>query len=298
MHIKKRFKHIIAANPKAGDSNIYRKRRYLRKLSYLLHNAPVLGLNTKSQEEFRDCITDASRNCDYLISCGGDGTLFDVFNTKKVDKKTCIVPFAMGSGNAHSWALKIPRNIYGLCKILKEGRIIEPDLLIYHGEKPYRCMFSSVGLDGYVLKEREKTNLKGFLSYAVGAVKGLALRRYKRTSLEVTVDNQTKFVKSNMITTLNKHPYYGYGLNVNPYAKLCDSNIHINVIDCHLTEFLYGACRIGLGFTYINGGYNLGKKVKITCEDEQVLQCDGEAVTSAKEFCFTIYPKAIKMISI
>ncbi|MDI6783742.1 MAG: diacylglycerol kinase family protein [bacterium] len=286
--------YAIIANPKAGSIKAaIEKKAVLEKVAKRL-NAPVFGLDSKDKPEFQARAQLLSNDYDILIVAGGDGTFSDVLNAK-LNPKVTLAYLPFGSGNALRYGLQLPTSFEKWYPQFQRQQVKELDVILYNDS--YRCFFAGLGFEAQVMQDRQRMRQKGFdgfLAYGIPIAKGI-VTLHPRINATIEVDGTKHSVKNVLTISLSKHPYYGYGIRANPYAKWDDGLIHIRPI----TEssfavgwrILYSFWGILTPQTYFNG-----KTVTIITESEQPVQCDGELMGTATKTSFTILPKSIKVI--
>jgi diacylglycerol kinase family enzyme len=282
---------IILANPAAGGLRSKKGRRFLEFIAAQL-KCPVVGLDTRSCEELRTCAREASKACEVLLVAGGDGTFSEVMTCCESDVILGFLPF--GSGNALKQALGITRKlkIY-LNKVLRKEYSLASVILCNDITKAFQA---SVGMDGRVIQQQQLLArfIPGhFPAYMLAFVR--VLSSFKRTTLNVWVDERYIQVFHNLTTIISRHPYYGYGLMINRSANLKDEYLHLRSINSTLLPTLTMVAAAFLN-RQGRGIFCKGKRIRISCETEQAFQCDGEFMGQGKEFGFEVLPGSVKLI--
>ncbi|HRZ85251.1 MAG TPA: diacylglycerol kinase family protein [Candidatus Paceibacterota bacterium] len=299
-------RYALVVNPKAGTRNIEEKKEKLRPAMEIFNVNELYGLDTKSPEEFRSCVSDLAKSgkVDVLGLCGGDGTSNEGINSDIGDSNVAFAFLPLGAGNAmpHSVgysALSIKRSAERIAK----GSVHELDLVLC--DNNLKAMFASVGIDSYILSKRDELQREGhngFVAYAK-ATWDIYRNGYERLDTIVRVDNEKFVVPDNLLIIVTKFPCYGYGLNVVPKADMTDGNLHLNCVsDRGIVNTAYG---IATGFRYrINpkfggcrvGEYKSGKRVTITTPKEVLLETDGTVIREGCEFEFEVIPRGLRLV--
>ena len=290
------YEYVIIAHPTSGNLSIDEKIRRLQQSIKILGpncDKEVHGMDTKSRNEFMDCATsleDRVGKC--LIVAGGDGALQKVIDTVNPELPLAFLPY--GTCNVIIPALNLPRSRKKIAHMIKEGSVHELDLISCNG---YKGFTSAIGIEGYILEERERlkqNGINGLIGYILAAVKEISKLSEGTDAISYIDGNISEF--KNIITVLiSKHPYYGMGLKVNPKAKLTDGKLHLTLIRQTIPEIAYA---ILTSFFIGNraGEYTECNRTHITTSRDLPLHIDGNVLYKGKEFEFQLLPKAVKMI--
>lgn len=288
------MKYAIVANPKAGNKKREdRKKEILNQAARYL-GASIFGLESNHKTEFQEIVRSVSNDCEILIVAGGDGTFSDVLNAQ-INPQVILAYLPLGSGNALRHGLHLPGSFKKWCELVLHRQCHDVDVILYNNT--YRCFFSGIGFESHIMQERKRMQqrgFEGFLAYGLPIVKGL-ITRHPRFNATIDVDGKQNQVSQILTISLGKYPYYGYGINANPYAKWDDGFIHLRAI----TES-NAAVAWRLPYSFISSlapqTYLKGKSITITTEQPQPVQCDGEYFGTSVSTSFTILPKNIKLI--
>ena len=279
-------------NPVTGKYSIDKKKDLLGKISDILSDCVVEGLDTKSKEEFCESAQNLSQKVDTLVVCGGDGTFLDIVNSVEDSVTLAYLPF--GSGNALKTALGYPSKMLKITEQIKDGYEHKLDLLSCDGKKAF---LSSVGIEGCIIKKRDKNlekGKKGLSAYTSAAVKSF-LDNSKRTNALVDIDGKSFEINKMLSLIVTKIPFYGYGLNMVPKAKFDDGKLHFLSFDSitwDIPFFLLSTVFLGRNSA---GSYKTGKKISIVTEEDVDLQINGDYKRRGKHFNFEILPDCLKL---
>ena len=286
--------YALIANPKAGNQQEFdRKKKILNKVANRL-KIPVFGLDSKNKTEFQQLAKSLSNNNEILIVAGGDGTFSDVLNSG-LNPQVTLAYLPLGSGNALRYGLELLTSMEKWYARFQRNQVKELDVILYNDS--YRCFFSGFGFEAQVMQDRQTMRQKGFdgfLAYGIPIAKGI-ISRHPRFNAFINVDGVQHIVENILTISLAKHPFYGYGIKANPYARWDDGLIHTRPI----TESTFAVgWRILYAFygTLTPQTYFPGKTISITTDTAHPIQCDGEFMGSASTATFTILPKCIKVI--
>ena len=208
--------------------------------------------------------------------------------------KTPIAYLPLGSGNALAYGLGYSMGIARTAKRILEGRIREYDLILCDGRK--RAILASIGMEGRVLKLRERyqeKGLRGFPAYGWAFLRASFLRQ-RPLSLTLDFDGKPWRTKNALSLIIARHPYFGYGMKLVPCARLDDGTLHIA---CIAGGFASAACTVLTSFTFGNrvGRFFRGRRAVVRLEKPMALQIDGTLAWEGNRFSFEVLPKALKI---
>nr|MBT4247513.1 hypothetical protein [Candidatus Woesearchaeota archaeon] len=297
----------LAMNPVSGGVDAYEK-RFMAAGAAAVLNAPIIGLDTTSADDFKECITEAKKRLDCLVGIGGDGIMSDIINAGPNDN--CILGYLayLGSGRALGWGLGY--NMENTPPTAE--KLTKAALRILHGENhsidailcetpscSSKALMAGVGIEADVITRTEllrKAGMSSLRAYVVGSVVSV-FGGYQRDTLSIEADDQHD-VLNDMITFLvMKHPYFGYGLRVNPHAELDSGKLHglalsggIPMIAKSLATSvmngnIFGGNTQGIPYT--------ADRIKLTSTNPLPLHVDGTSLDVSTEFEFTVLPKEL-----
>lgn len=287
------MKYGIVINPAAGVYNKDEKACLVKDIQKILGPLCVTGgLDTTSRDEFCACAKELSNKVDVLVVCGGDGTFVDVLNT--VDSHVVLSYIPLGSGNALRYALGFPRQIERIARTIKGGKEHRYDVIQCDGA--YKTLFASIGIDHDILVQRDRYVLQGKigLSAYVRATVKTFFSGYKGKDMIVQVDEKKIPVPHAISVIIAKIPYYGYGLNVIPQARMEDGKIHVLYVNSGMTGLLYGLATACVGGNR-SGTHVAGTAVSIESSHLLDLQIHGVPYKKGKSFAFSLLPGHLSM---
>lgn len=232
---------------------------------------------------------------DYIIICGGDGTLNCFINTPGVaDIKNDILYFPCGSGNDFAFDLgyKTGDAPFSVKEYIKNLPIVTVN------GKTYR-FFNAVGygIDGYCCEEGERLRKqgKGKINYTSIAIKGL-LYDYKPTGARVIVDGKIHTYKKVWLAPAMYGRYYGGGMMPAPEQRRGEDKLSITVV--HDT----GKLKTLMIFPSIFKGELVkyrkkvdvfeGRNITVEFDRPTALQIDGETIKNVTSYTAVRYGSA------
>lgn len=286
------MRYAILANPASGTAPRRKKEAILEEVSRIL-GAGVFGLDTRTPKQLVECGRALVNHCDILVIAGGDGTFSDMINAiDTVETPVAFLP--LGTGNALAYALGYRGRPSRIARQIKDGKIREHDLLECKGHK--RGFMMSVGLEGAVVQLYDRYLSRGYggLGAYLAGFMDAYFRKYKRAGVRITLDNGTFRTENLLSLMVVKQPYYGFRMNVVPGARFDDGLAHILCINSGLIGCAVGAATAFAGGNRI-GTYATGHRVEIRAATPLPLQIDGDFITEAARFSFTVLPQTLRI---
>ncbi len=226
---------------------------------------------------------------DYMILCGGDGTLNRFINlTEDINIKNDILYYPTGSGN--DFACDLGKKYGDEPFAIKEYMQDLPKVTI--NNKTYSFINGvGYGIDGYCCEEGDR--LKSIsdkpVNYTAIAIKGL-LFKYKPTSAKITVDGETHSYKKVWIAPTMNGRYYGGGMMPTPDQNRKDSEKALSVMVFHDT----GKLKTLMIFPKIFKGEHVnhkkaidvfkGHEITVEFDSPRSLQIDGETILGVTSY--------------
>ena len=276
-------KAYVFYNPLAGNGSCFDNVKSVEKM---IDDDIVLCDMTKGYS----CVLDSLSDDDYLVVCGGDGTLNRFINETDAENiSNDILYFASGSGNdfAHD---------------LGHGKADKP-----YSIKEYLCNLPSVtvkgktykflngvgfGIDGYCCEEGDKIRAERpgeKVDYTAIAIKGL-LFHYKPKNAKVTVDGVEHTYKKVWIAPTMNGRFYGGGMMPTPNQERLADEKKVS------TMLFYGSGKLHtlMMFPSLFKGEHVkytkhidilcGREIKVEFDRPSPLQIDGETILDVIEY--------------
>ncbi|WP_163399748.1 diacylglycerol/lipid kinase family protein [Flavobacterium fluviatile] len=164
------------------------------------------------------------KNPDYIIACGGDGTINEVASCLVgTSIKLGIIP--VGSGNGLASNLKIPRDFDKAIAVIKKGH----STLIDVGQLNHKYFFSNmgIGIDALIIKKYERAGKRTLPAYIKASIS--AGLQFKSQKTLISFNNQTIETTPLMLFISNSNEM-GYNMSLTPKASLHDGLLDMIVI--------------------------------------------------------------------
>ncbi|KOP39790.1 diacylglycerol kinase family lipid kinase [Flavobacterium sp. WLB] len=242
--------HFII-NPISGSGKHNLSASYI--LSQFPKNKYKIEVDYTNQKKHAIELTKAAiaQNPDYIIACGGDGTINEVASSLiGTSIKLGIVP--VGSGNGLASNLNIPRDFDKAIAIIKKGHATAMDV----GQVNDKYFFSNmgIGIDALIIKKYERAGKRTLPAYIKAAMSSSL--EFKPQKTIVHFDNKTLEINPLMLFISNSNEM-GYNMSLTPKASLQDGLLDMIVIP--KLSFLE---KIMLGFNVLRNSIEKFKKAQ------------------------------------
>ena len=280
------MRYALLVNPYAGSTTLQEKQKVLKPVVDML-NCSVYGYDLPT--DIAHVAREISKDCDTLVVAGGDTTFAKVMNA--VPQNTVLAYIPLGTGNALRYALYGRKSLDAIAHQIKEGKNRNLDCIIYREEK---ALIASIGVDADAvrLSEHYRSSAEHPL-FAYGKAGVYALSKRKRTSVTLTIDGRPYNFSSVFSLLVMKHPWYAFGLHINPRVIQDDRAIHALVIEGGVISwgksFVQSLTKQGNR----QGRFYQGKRIRIQTQKKVNLQMDGSFKKEGNDFSFTILPQGI-----
>ncbi len=245
-----------------------------------------------------------------ILSVGGDGTLNEVANGffesgSPINENARLAVFSRGTGCDFIRSIGLKKEIEPVIEMLKRNTPMYCDIGKVRYQKyekgledRYFLNISDLGIGGETTYRVNKSSkaLKGFLSFAMGALSAIAA--YHNRIFEIVIDDRIQIkARLNSVIVANGR-YFGGGMEVAPDALLDDGLFDIIVFgDLSKLEVLKSFPLIykGAHMSHSKLRHYRGKHIKVTCQEAALIEIDGEQPgTSDAEFL--LIPKGIQVL--
>lgn len=167
----------------------------------------------------------ALADVDYVLACGGDGTLNEVLNGVVSAERPDVVVGLIPAGTANVWAreARIPRDPLAAVRLLSDGVVVALDLgRVRAGRVDRRfLLMCSLGVDASVVAAVEQRGrLKRRFAQAAYVIAGIpVLRQYEPVQIEVDGSPPGEPVA---LAVAGNSQLYGGVLRLTPHARMDD----------------------------------------------------------------------------
>lgn len=256
--------------------------------------------------DFTSCLTegpgDAAKiteegidNHDIIIGIGGDGTLNEIIRGLRLSGKPLgVIP--AGSGNDFAKCLNLPGKLDDIVGVIQDGPVITADAGRF--DDIYFINGVGIGFDAAVNQATKKiTRLRGFSAYFWAMIKTLSA--YKPIRLRITVGVRT-VEKETFLVAIGNGSACGGGFRLNPFAKIDDKLLDINILDpISIPVLLWHLPKVFLGTIGKTRYANMSRAAVIEIESRTPfpVHIDGEFYMIGEgKHTVEILPAALKVI--
>lgn len=277
MKTMKRVK--IIANPSSGRQMVENRVDFLSKL--LLNDGYIVGLfyTQKKDDAFTETIKTCKEDWDFIIACGGDGTINEVAagigNSKN---KLPVAVLSTGTVNDFANYLNIPNKIVDFYDMIKKENIIEIDLC-----KMNNKFFVNVAAGGLLTNVGyqvpiEAKAILGRLAYYFVGLKELIVDGIEpiRVSFESDVYQSEEDI---ILFLISNSSSIGGFKKIAPKADVEDNLLDIIIIKdsdiVELANIFFNVLR-GEHINHPNVAYFKTSKISISSKEKIEIDLDGE----------------------
>ncbi len=278
------MKAFVLYNPLAGNR---RHSDSMERLCAALKEEKVLCDMTR-HEECEAKLSEMEEG-DYIILCGGDGTLNHFINALGEREPPCpIYYYPCGSGNdfAHDLGHEFACAPFPITDHLRAL----PSVAV-NGQKRLFLNGVGLGIDGYCCEESDRLRAKpgAVINYVAIALKGLFFH-YRPANAVVTVDGvEHSYKKVWMATTMYGH-FYGGGVSPIPSQQRSDPEGLLSVMVAHnagkLRALLTVPSILKGKHTRLKNNVDVfrGEEITVRFDSPAAMQIDGETVLGVREY--------------
>jgi diacylglycerol kinase (ATP) len=271
-------------------------------LAQLQRLKPAIIRLTRARGDAEKFAREAVRkNCDYLVTAGGDGTLNEVINgIARNSRNVRVGLIPLGTGNDFARSLGLPGDMQKNIDILRKGRNRKVDLVLVRSKRArYFVNVSAGGFSG-VVDEKLTPEMKrawGPLAYVRSAAAALPQLRAYRAHLLLDDSEELLLALYNII--IGNGRFVAGGLPIAPDADLSDGLLDVILIPKHpAPKMALVAAEILLGKHLSNDGvvFRRAKKITVRARPMMRFNVDGEPVGNAPA-TFEIVPRAVNFVT-
>lgn len=285
---------FILYNVKAGaETNEEKAKMFTASLEGELN-----FVNISEIEDYNNFFLNLSEE-DFIVLCGGDGTLNRFINdTEGIEFSNAVLYYPCGSGNdfATDVGRKLATEPFEISKYIKDLPFVT-----VNGKK-YRFINGvGYGIDGYCCEEGDKLKTRGQkkINYASIAITGL-LFHYKPTSAKILVDGVSYSFDKVWLAPTMFGRYYGGGMMPTPAQNREAEEQSLSTLVFHgsgklKSLLMFPSLFKGEHIKYKNNIKILsGKEITVEFDRPVALQIDGETISGVTSYtaCTSVKVKA------
>jgi len=262
------------------------KNRYLKKKDYIIDRlkkrfGDVEFSEPNSKEEFLE-VLKKSKEYDYLIFSGGDGTVNDVLNAVlKSEKKPILGYIPSGTVNDFASSLSIPKNLKKALNIIEKGSPKNVDAFLENDRYGVYVCASGIFTSASYKTEQTKKQKAGKWAYYVDSFKEVFSS--KAHKIDVKIGDENLSLNSVLFFLINSKSVAGYKFNKN--ADLNDGQMELVSVNQKKEKLTFGSLMLifrmflfGLKSVLKNKNitYKKFSSLDVKFYDEMAVNVDGE----------------------
>ncbi|MDN3673136.1 YegS/Rv2252/BmrU family lipid kinase [Flavobacterium branchiarum] len=168
--------------------------------------------------------TAVANNPDYIVACGGDGTINEVASCLiGTSIKLGIIP--VGSGNGLASNLNIPRKFEKAVEVIRKGTVSTIDV----GKINDHYFFSNtgIGIDALIIKKYEQSGNRTLIAYVKASLASSLEFKTRDTLLSF---NDKKINAKPFLLFISNSNEMGYNMSLTPKASLNDGWLDLIIV--------------------------------------------------------------------
>ncbi|MCL2820826.1 MAG: diacylglycerol kinase family lipid kinase [Oscillospiraceae bacterium] len=296
------MKHLFIINPVAGGNKNQGEDvgRLIKEFANTLKDPYEIYITKEPMDACRKISEDAKLTDDLRVyACGGDGTLNECANGAANRPNVAITHFPCGTGNDFLKTFgKENIDMFRDLNALATGTVREIDLIDCNGR--YGINICSVGIDARIGTDVHKYSKIPLIGGATGYIVSLVINVIKGVTQKFRVSAENINIEKEItLACICNGRYYGGGFNPVPDAYPDDG-----ILDCLIVEPVSRFKVAEIVGRYAKGRFKefpsifthiRGCGMDIECENEFVVNIDGEAVYT-KKISFKLVPKGLNFV--
>lgn len=286
--------YCLLVNPKANSGkagSFIKKNEHL--ISRYLQDVEFYYL--KDEESLSELASSKSKDFQYIIACGGDGTARNVA-AGLVHSESVLGLLPLGSGNDFAKMFCLTKNLESNLMVLKEKRIVKVD----SGRVNDEYFFNTLGLgfDGQTNYYASHSRfVKGNLKYVLAGLKTLI--KAKSFSVALNYGDHTRKFESMMLVFANGK-WEGGKYFISPNSNNSDGKLElISIKPLNILSLAYEFIRLSTGLTLRKQVTELHTitDCEISLGENVYVHADGEVLNQDSHFSIHILPQSLQVIT-
>ncbi|GJM59799.1 diacylglycerol/lipid kinase family protein [Persicobacter diffluens] len=265
--------YLIIYNPIAGAGKIQGLKKMVKK-SW----SGKIGYKwkkTKYAGHAAEIARKAIGRYDAVIAIGGDGTVNEIAGAL-AGSPTAMGVLPKGSGNGLARHLGIPMELKRAIKWMRKAKTQPMDTLEMNGK--FFINVAGIGFDAHVAHRFAKAGSRGLHTYVKESI--LAYFTYPKKNYRLQWNGQDLSTKAFLISIANSSQF-GNNAYIAPHASVSDGKVDVSIIRaCPIWYAPWMGYRLFTKSLHRSRFYQSfqTKEVLISCEREEEVHLDGEAV--------------------
>ncbi len=283
---------LLVLNPISGGVDKTQLLEQVKK-EVVKINATLVIFRTKGENDIHDLIKTIDDLKPYRILCaGGDGTIKLVAESLQSHKiPVGVIP--VGSANGLATNLGLPPTIEEQIITALGDNINAIDIISIDNE--YCLHMSDFGLNAELIKNYEKSNVRGKLGYLLQSIPTLVESEYP---FKFVIEANNKIIETEgILVAIANARSYGTGATVNPNGLINDGKFEILIFKnfdvFEILKTLRNEVELNPDFVEIVQT----NKARISCIKPVAFQIDGEFLGEKQDVHVSIKPQKLLLAS-
>lgn len=286
---------LFIVNPHSGTRGKDHIPRLLKKyLDAEIYEWDVIF--TRYAGEARELSNAGKDKYDLIVATGGDGTINEIARPL-LHSKTVLGIIPCGSGNGLARHLGIPLNQKKAIQLLNKQHVTKIDTIKL--DRDTFLNVAGVGFDAHIAQSFASSKKRGFLSYAMIALR--EIRQFRCTDYKLIIDGKEKIENASFLISVANSSQFGNNAHIAPNARIADGLMDICILrDFPLWYYPTLIYRLFRG-TLKNSKYYQcwqGKEALIKTSDEsdkKYIHLDGDPYPLKNSIRFSIDPLSLQV---
>ncbi|MAO64719.1 MAG: hypothetical protein CL666_06940 [Balneola sp.] len=281
-------------------SNSFRAEGFFKQreaeLSSLFPGADFVYI--RKDDSIEDIAKDKATAFNYIVACGGDGTVNKVANGL-IGTDTVLGVIPLGSGNDFAQSISLNGEFEQAIQSLKTNSLKKIDVI--ESDQGYILNTFGIGVDGVTNYFASKSRFRsGFLRYFVGGLRALATSRPFGISLKIS-GKDIRLPQKIWMAALANGKNEGGRYTISPDSDHADGIFEIVVVNpISRIRLIFEFIKLSFGIPFRDDVvriYTSDKSAFIKTDHPQKVHSDGEQITPFQSGKFEIVPGAITVIT-
>ena len=233
----------------------------------------------KKNDAMMETIKTCKEDWDFIIACGGDGTVNEVAKgIAKSSRKIPVAILATGTVNDFANHIRLPKSMNRFFRMIKNEKIMEVDLGKVNDE--YFVNVAASGLltnIGYQVQPEAKA-IFGRIAYYIEGAMEIPRQRFEPIKVKIESEEYNKEEEILLILISNSSSIGGFK-RLAPHASVCDGYLDVVIIKKSevqdLAQIFINIFR-GDHIRHPNVSYFKSKKISVKTKDDISIDIDGE----------------------
>ena len=282
----------IFLNEGAGTARTDRVRETV-ELARTALDADLHVTATRDVDELTEWLGGLLGHYETAVIVGGDGSLATAYNMAAGRPNLRLGYIPAGFGNASRHLLRLPEDPKGQVEILSRGDDRPIDFVEVDGRL---ALFASAGWDALVAGRYAEAGAKRLPGWASAITRSIP-DLWHRSSVEIRADGWVVHRGPIELLVVGTTPFYGRGLKINPGARPDAGRLSLRIYPGPAPRLALEAARWAIGVRPQAPRIDATEVTVHALDGDAIpMQADGDLISSAVDWRFTLRPGAVRLI--